>query len=131
MAAKKKSSKKNLLKAENKKVEKREIETANAALLTATVAAAAVKATTIAVTFTGGLGNLTATLFKNLTGAIIGHDSLSASGSIIFNNANTGDAISINGVCTGKAVINIDVATDPPTPVKFTAGNINFGFDIL
>jgi hypothetical protein len=130
MAAKKKVSKKALTR-EIKKAEKNKIETANTALLTATVAAAAVKATTVAVTFKEGLGNLTATLFKNLTGAIIGHDSLSSSGNIIFNNANTGDAISINGVCTGKAVINIDVATDPVTPVKFSAGNINFGFDIL
>ncbi|MGG9963674.1 hypothetical protein [Ferruginibacter sp. SUN106] len=89
------------------------------------------KPTTVTVTFTAGIGNLTATLFKHLTGAIIGHDSVNTSGTIIFNNANTGDAISINGGCTGTVVINVDVSTDPATPVKFSAGNINFGFDIL
>jgi len=74
---------------------------------------------------------ITATLFQNLTGAIIGHDSLTTTGTIVFNNASRGDVVSVNGVCTGKAKIEIDVATDPDTPVNFTAGNINFGFDIL
>ncbi|WP_460554574.1 hypothetical protein [Ferruginibacter profundus] len=89
------------------------------------------KPATVTVTFTAGIGNLTATLFKHLTGAIIGHDSVNTSGTIIFNNASTGDAISVNGACTGAVVINVDVSTDPVTPVKFSAGNINFGFDIL
>jgi hypothetical protein len=89
------------------------------------------KPTKVKVTFTGGVGMITATLFQNLTGAIIGHDSLTTTGMIIFNNAGSGDVISVNGACTGKADIKIDVTTDPATPVNFTAGNINFGFDIL
>jgi hypothetical protein len=86
---------------------------------------------TVHVEFVNGLGTLTGTLFQNGTGSVIGHDSLNNSGNIVFNNAQSGDVIAINGLCTGSANISVDVATNPPTPVSFSEGNIHFGFDII
>jgi hypothetical protein len=39
-----------------------------------------------------------------------------------------GDAISINGVCTGKAVIAINTPTIPESPEQFNAGIIMTGY---
>jgi hypothetical protein len=81
------------------------------------------------VIFTSGIGQLTASLFRN--GLVISLQSISASGAIIFPDVLRGDVISINGVCTGEAIITIDVSTDPITPVVFAAGNINAGYDVI
>lgn len=89
------------------------------------------KTAIISVTFTAGAGTLRATLFQYLTGAPVASGMLQSSGQIRFDNAGKGDAISIDGVCTGKATISINVETSPQTPVTFYEGNINFGFDII
>ena len=77
-------------------------------------------------TFTGGIGQITATLFRK--GVMINMQSISSTGTIPFVEVQTGDAISINGVCSGKALIRISVTTTPETPQQFAAGIIFAAF---
>jgi hypothetical protein len=73
-------------------------------------------------TFTGGLGQATAVLFRR--GVLINMQSVSNSGTINFSNVQTGDVIAVNGVCSGRAVVAINTDTVPDTPEDFTAGLI-------
>jgi hypothetical protein len=77
-------------------------------------------------TFTGGIGQATSLLFRK--GVLINMQSLSSSGNIRFSEVQSGDAISINGVCTGKAVIAINTPTIPDSPEQFNAGIIMTGY---
>jgi len=73
-------------------------------------------------TFTGGLGQATAVLFRR--GVLINMQSISHTGNVNFSNVQTGDVIAVNGVCSGKAVVEINTDTVPETPEEFTAGLI-------
>lgn len=84
---------------------------------------------TIDVTFISGLGQLTASLFRN--GVLINLQSISSSSSIFLSDVQSGDVISINGVCTGNATISISTPTSPSTPGQFTTGPINIGYIVL
>jgi len=86
-------------------------------------------AATVGIVFTSGLGQATASVFRK--GALINMQSISTSGNIVFADVESGDAIAINGVCTGTAAINISVPTNPSTPTSFSAGNFNIGYDVL
>jgi hypothetical protein len=77
-------------------------------------------------TFSGGIGQATSLLFRK--GVLINMQSLSSSGNIRFSNVQSGDAISINGVCTGNAVIAINTPTIPTNPEQFNAGIIMTGY---
>lgn len=80
----------------------------------------------VGVTFFSGVGQITASLFRN--GVLINMQSISSSGNINFSEVQSGDVISINGVCTGAADIAINRTTTPTTPEHFTAGIILSGY---
>jgi hypothetical protein len=80
------------------------------------------KPATITFAFTTGIGQATTSLFRR--GVLINMQSISSSGDIKFSDVQTGDVISVNGVCTSKAVIEIDILTTPVTPSEFKAGLI-------
>ncbi|MFL5744852.1 MAG: hypothetical protein ACJ751_09320 [Niastella sp.] len=80
----------------------------------------------ITFTFTGGIGQATSLLFRK--GVLINMQSISSSGNIRFSEVQSGDSISVNGVCTGSALIVIDTPTIPTTPEQFTAGIIITGY---
>lgn len=71
-------------------------------------------------TFTGGIGQATAVLFRK--GVLINMQSISSSGVIPFSEVQTSDVISINGVCTGKGSVAIAATTLPVTPKQFKTG---------
>lgn len=73
-------------------------------------------------TFTGGLGQATAVLFRR--GVLINMQSISHTGNVNFSNVQTGDVIAVNGVCSGNATIAISTDTIPGNPEDFTAGLI-------
>jgi hypothetical protein len=77
-------------------------------------------------TFTGGIGQATSLLFRK--GVLINMQSISSSGNIRFSEVQSGDAISINGMCTGKAVVTVSTPTVPDTPEQFAAGIIMTGY---
>lgn len=85
--------------------------------------------TNIDINFTSGIGQATASLFRN--GVLINLQSVSNSATIFLSDVQRGDSISINGVCTGNATVAVSVPTSPKTPENFAAGNINTGYDIL
>jgi hypothetical protein len=76
--------------------------------------------------FRSGIGQITASLFRR--GVLINMQSISSSGDIHFAEVQSGDVISINGVCTGTADISIDVSTTPSTPQHFNSGLILAGY---
>jgi hypothetical protein len=76
----------------------------------------------VSFTFNGGIGQATASLFRK--GLLINMQSISSSGSIHLAEVQTGDVISINGVCTGTANVSINVSTTPATPEHFSTGLI-------
>ncbi len=76
--------------------------------------------------FISGIGQATASLFRN--GVLINMQSISSTGDIHFSEVQSGDVISINGVCTGRADITINAPTTPTTPDHFTAGIILAGY---
>jgi hypothetical protein len=80
----------------------------------------------ITFTFTGGIGQATSLLFRK--GVLINMQSISSSGNIQFSEVQSGDSISVNGVCTGSALIIIDTPTVPASPQQFKAGIIITGF---
>ena len=80
----------------------------------------------ITFTFTGGIGQATSLLFRK--GVLINMQSISSSGNIQFSEVQSGDSISVNGVCTGSALIIIDTPTVPTSPQQFTAGIIISGY---
>jgi hypothetical protein len=93
-----------------------------------TVGATLVPANVIVV-FTSGIGQLTASLFRN--GMMINMQSVNASGTIFFSDVQSDDMISINGVCTGNASVTVSVPTNPATPQTFEAGPIHTGLIVL
>lgn len=80
----------------------------------------------ISFTFSAGIGQATASLFRN--GILINMQSISQSGTILFSDTNKGDVISINGICTGTCTIRINKSTKPGTPEKFPSGFIITGY---
>jgi hypothetical protein len=80
----------------------------------------------ITFTFTGGIGQATSLLFRK--GVLINMQSISSSGSIQFSEVQSGDSISVNGVCTGSARIIVDTPTVPASPQQFPAGIIITGY---
>lgn len=94
----------------------------------ALVATASPRSFTADVTFrfASGIGQATASLFRN--GLQINMQSISSSGTIHFAEVQSGDVVSVNGVCTGTADIAVSVPTDPVTPEQFTAGIIIAGY---
>lgn len=83
----------------------------------------------ISVVFNAGLGQITSSLFRN--GVLINLQSISNSGSIHFSDVQSGDSISLNGICSGTADITVSVPTNPPTPEHFDAGIIMTGYTVL
>jgi hypothetical protein len=81
---------------------------------------------TVTFTFTGGIGQATSLLFRK--GVLINMQSISSSGNIRFSEVQSGDAISINGVCTGTALVTVSTPTVPDTPEQFAAGVIMTGY---
>lgn len=104
--------------------------TMNTQELTATslVAAGAPNSQQVSITFTftGGIGQATSLLFRK--GVLINMQSISSSGNIQFSEVQSGDSISVNGVCTGKATIVVDTPTIPASPQQFNAGLILTGY---
>lgn len=82
----------------------------------------------LSVVFRSGIGQITASLFRK--GVMINMQSISRTGDINFSDVKRGDAIAVNGVCTGTADITINVTTNPTTPEHFTAGIIMGGYSI-
>lgn len=83
----------------------------------------------IDVLFTLGVGHLTATLIRK--GTIIQSKELSQTGNIKFDNVVSGDIISLNGSCAGKARIETNRNTSPATPLEFNDETILSSLDIL
>jgi hypothetical protein len=83
----------------------------------------------IKVDFTLGIGQLTAMLFRN--GVFINMQSISTSGVIHFSDVQSRDSISINGICSGDAVVTVSAPTNPGTPEKFSKQLIISGYTIL
>jgi hypothetical protein len=77
-------------------------------------------------TFTSGIGQATAVLFRK--GVLINMQSISKSGNVNFSEVQSGDVISVNGVCAGKALVAINTPTTPVTPEQFNAGLIIAGY---
>lgn len=84
----------------------------------------------IGVEFKNGIGHIDATLIR--AGATISGGSLRRTGTITFNNASSGDTISLDGVCSGTADLNIDVPITPaPQSRNYKEGDIFDDFDIV
>ena len=80
----------------------------------------------VSFTFTSGIGQATAVLFRK--GVLINMQSISKSGNVNFSEVQSGDVISVNGICTGKAVVAINTPTTPATPEQFNSGLIISGY---
>lgn len=83
----------------------------------------------VQVSFTSGIGQLTAVLFRN--GVLINMQSISTSGVIQFSHVQSRDSIAVNGVCAGNAVVTVSVPTNPATPENFSQQIIMSGYTIL
>lgn len=73
-------------------------------------------------TFTSGVGQATAVLFRK--GVLINMQSISKSGNVNFSEVQSGDVITINGVCAGTSTVEINIPTTPGTSETFKAGLI-------
>jgi|KBSMisStandDraft_5_1062788.scaffolds.fasta_scaffold48866_3 hypothetical protein len=121
-----KSIKKTVAKAEKKKpVARPKIKKSFLVALPKGIAVSA----TVNVVFKSGIGQVTAVLFRN--GVLINMQSISTDGNIQFSQVQSHDSISINGVCSGDAVITISVPTNPGTPDTFSKEIIVAGYIIL
>ena len=93
---------------------------------------AAVQAVTAAadvnITFTSGVGQATASLFRN--GVLINMQSISQSTTILFSDVQSGDGLAIVGVSSGNTTITISVPTSPRTPDRRPAGPIHRSYII-
>ncbi len=86
--------------------------------------------TNISITFKGGLGSVTAKLFRS--GILVDKGTADKTGTIILKDTVKDDCISINGVSPpGGTDITISVTTDPPTTIHCNAGPILRDFDVL
>lgn len=81
------------------------------------------------VEFDMGIGHITATQYRDT--AVIFKGSLNRGGTITFNDVESGDAISIDGVCSGTAKLEMDVRTNPATPRNYSNQDIFDELDIL
>jgi hypothetical protein len=79
--------------------------------------------------FDMGIGHLTATQYRDI--AVIFKGSLNRTGTITFNDVEAGDVISIDGICSGTAKLDMDVNTRPSTPRNYTEGDFFDELDIL
>jgi hypothetical protein len=81
---------------------------------------------TVSVEFRLGGGEITAKLFRNTT--LVGRSTTDITGSIKFDDARSGDELSITGACAGKAKISTNRDTtplsSPSSPLKFSQENI-------
>lgn len=84
------------------------------------------QAVDVTFTFTSGIGQATAVLFRK--GVLINMQSISKSGNVNFSEVQSGDVISVNGLCTGKATVAINTPTTPATPEQFNSGLIISGY---
>lgn len=82
----------------------------------------------ISITFLSGLGQATASLFRN--GNMINMQTTSVSMTIQFSHVETGDIIALNGVASGSAKVDIDLNTTPATPTTFNAGAFNIIYGV-
>lgn len=80
----------------------------------------------VSFTFTSGIGQATAVLFRK--GVLINMQSISKSGNVNFAEVQSGDVISVNGICAGKANVVINTPTTPVTPEQFNSGLIISGY---
>ena len=99
----------------------------NIPLVAAAPQTAAVAAT-VNITFTSGVGQATASLFRN--GVLINMESISQSANILFSDVQSGDGVAIVGVSSGTTTIVISVGTSPRTPDHRPAGPIHRSYII-
>jgi len=83
----------------------------------------------ISILFTEGKGQLNIQL--NRDGEEIANGSLQTSGTIPLADVQSRDVITLDGVCTGSAELNIDVPTKAATPTTYPDGNFNDTIRIL
>jgi hypothetical protein len=111
--------------AKKKKVRAKKITTSTLVARTTTASRPA----NIGVSFFNGIGQVTASLFRN--GVLINMQSISTDGTIRFADVQSGDTMSVNGVCTGTATIRVNLTTHPQTPENFGTGVIMTGYLFL
>ncbi|HEY0679671.1 MAG TPA: hypothetical protein VGD17_15405 [Chitinophagaceae bacterium] len=87
------------------------------------------KTAIVNVTFIAGVGQLTASLFRN--GVLINMQSISNSADIILSDVLPGDGLAVVGVSSGKTEIRISVPTSPKTLDTRPAGPIHRSYIIL
>ena len=83
----------------------------------------------IDVTFEMGGGQITVKLYRDQK--FIAGGNLDNSGRITLNDVQKNDSIAVTGLCTGTAIIEIDVKTKPTTSKKYPKGFILGRIDIL
>ncbi|NII29270.1 hypothetical protein HB364_29595 [Pseudoflavitalea sp. X16] len=71
-------------------------------------------AATVKITFSSGVGKLTAFLSRN--GTLINMQSITRSADIFFSDVKSGDGLALVGASAGSANIVITVPTSPNTP---------------
>ena len=83
---------------------------------------------TVNITFTAGVGQATASLFRK--GVLINMQSISHSANIMFSDVQSGDGLAIVGVSAGTTTITISVPTSPRTPDQRPAGPLHRSYII-
>ncbi|HEY9703726.1 MAG TPA: hypothetical protein V6C58_14860 [Allocoleopsis sp.] len=83
----------------------------------------------VTINFFNGIGQVTASLFRK--GILINMQSIATDGIIQFNDVQSGDTMSINGICTNRASLTISLPTHPATPDDFSKGAIVRGYLFL
>jgi hypothetical protein len=87
---------------------------------------------TVSVEFRLGVGEITAKLFRKT--ALIDKHTIDGSGVFKFDDARSGDELSITGACSGKATLSTNRNTTPSSssssPRKYPEGNIFDGLGI-
>ncbi|MBO9567058.1 MAG: hypothetical protein J7621_30070 [Niastella sp.] len=85
-------------------------------------------AATVNITFTSGVGKVTASLFRK--GILINMQSITSSADIFFSDVKKGDGLALVGTSAGSARIEISVPTSPATP-QVINGPIHRSYIIL
>jgi hypothetical protein len=86
-------------------------------------------AATVNITFTAGVGQATASLFRK--GVLINMQSISQSANILFSDVQSRDGLAIAGVSAGTTTITISVPTSPKTPDQRPVGPFHRSYIIL
>lgn len=73
---------------------------------------------TLNITFSSGIGKLTAFLSRN--GTLINMQSITRSSDIFFSDVKTGDGLALVGTGTGTTKISFTATTSPTTPETIT-----------